>query len=266
MPETPTRDAFRSRSDVGVLVVGHGTRSEQGCREFLDVVAMLARRLSPLPVEAGFLEIAEPSLEKAIDLLAKKDLENIVVAPLLLFAAGHAKQDIPNRVHRTIESLRMISPVQMAPLGRAAPIVELSHRRYQRAVDVRSYVPPSQTALLLVGRGSRDEEASAEMRAFSKERAALTDFARVETCFLAMAEPSLEESIEQLGASGFARIVVQPHLLFHGELMQRLALTTEEASIHSPSTEWVIADYLGPHILIVDAVEQGILAAPLKTA
>lgn len=266
MPETLTRDTLRSKSDVGVLIVGHGTRSEQGCREFLDVVAMLARQLSPQPVEAGFLEIAEPSLERAIDLLAQKDRGNIVVAPLLLFAAGHAKQDIPDRVQRAIEGLGKISLVQLAPLGQAAPVVELSHRRYQRAVDVQSYVPTSQTALLLVGRGSRDEEATAEMRAFSRERAALTNFARVETCFLAMAEPSLEESIEQLGASGLARIVVQPHLLFHGELMQRLAWTTKDASIQFPSTQWVIADYLGPHALIVDAVERGILAATLKTA
>ncbi len=264
MPETPTRDTLRSRGDIGVLVVGHGTCSERGRREFLDVASMLARRLSPQPVEGGFLEIAEPSLERAIDRLMQKNLGKIVVAPLLLFAAGHAKQDIPFRVQRAVEAHGRISTVQMNPLGRAAPIVELSHRRYQRAIDVHLYVAPSQTALLLVGRGSRDDEAAAEMRAFSKERGALTDFASVTTCFLAMAEPSLEEAIEQLGTSPYARTVVQPHLLFHGELMQRLASTTRAASIRFPDTEWVTADYLGPHVLIVDAVEEGIQVAAKK--
>ena len=68
---------------------------------------------------------------------------------------------------------------------------------------------------------------------------------------------STEEGPEQATASG--------RILFHGDLMQRLASTTRAASVRFPDTEWVTTDYLGPHDLIVDAGEEGIAAAVLES-
>src|SRR5262245_2658083 len=82
---------------TGVLLVGHGTRSAIGRRDFLLLTERIRQRLT-LPVEPAFLELAEPTIADAVARLVKSSIDRLTVAPQLLFAAGHAKQDVPAAV------------------------------------------------------------------------------------------------------------------------------------------------------------------------
>src|SRR5687767_6427988 len=41
---------------AGLLLIGHGTRSEAGTRQFLQLADHFARRIAPTPLEPAFLE------------------------------------------------------------------------------------------------------------------------------------------------------------------------------------------------------------------
>ena len=83
------------RNHRGVMLVGHGTRDEVGTRQFFELGERLAERLNPQPVVSCLLEFQQPTIPQAWSQLVEQGVEHIDVAPLLLFAAGHAKQDIP---------------------------------------------------------------------------------------------------------------------------------------------------------------------------
>ena len=83
---------------TGLLIVGHGTRSERGLAEFREAVELVARGSPGVPVAGCFLELARPSIKEGMARLVADGCQRIVVLPLLLFAAGHAKQDIPAAV------------------------------------------------------------------------------------------------------------------------------------------------------------------------
>ena len=56
--------------ETGVVVVGHGTANPVGAAETKRVVAQVDAILPNIPVELGFLEVIEPTIEMALGRLA----------------------------------------------------------------------------------------------------------------------------------------------------------------------------------------------------
>lgn len=238
---------------AGVLFVGHGTRDEQGICGFLETARGVAERL-PIPVEPCFLELAEPTIETGIGRLAEVGVRRVIVMPLLLFAAGHAKTDIPLEVKRAATKLGITNVEMASHLGCHRSLLELSSQRYYEAVAEHNPVSASDTALLMVGRGSTDAAATAEMHRFVQSRLKLTPVGRAETCFLAMASPSFEQALAKIATGGINRIVVQPHLLFNGELLRRMRDDVADAAKKYCHSQWIVARQLGASPPLIDAI------------
>ncbi|MEX2188966.1 MAG: CbiX/SirB N-terminal domain-containing protein, partial [Pirellulales bacterium] len=186
--------------------------------------------------------------------------EQIVVMPVLLFAAGHAKRDIPAAVEAAIrrasaEHGRTVAWRPADVLESHAKLVELSARRYAEAVAAAQPATQDETCLILVGRGSHDAEAVAEMHRFAKLRCEATPVGRCEVAFIAMAEPKYPDVLLAAAQHGHRRIVVQPHLLFEGELVRKLRRDVADLAERYAASQWVVASQLGPDPLLADAIE-----------
>ncbi len=230
----------------GLLLVGHGTRSGLGTGEFLALAELIGRQLPAVAVEPSFLELNEPAIGQALARLVERGARQVVVVPLLLFAAGHAKRDIPAAVEAAAKKCEFRGTVQQAGhLGCAAAIVELSRLRFIQSLQGHSEIPAERTCLVLVGRGSHDESAIAEMHHFAELRACESPVGGVEVAFLAMAQPSVQDVLPQVAAQNWQRIVVQPHLLFHGDLYDALRLRVQAMSAQHWQQQWILAPYLG---------------------
>ncbi len=236
----------------GLLLVGHGTREAIGIREFHETVELVARLRPDQPVEGCFLEFAEPSIAAGFRTLESRGVRRITVVPGLLFAAGHAERDIPQSVAAVAAEFPSIVVEQCPHLGCHEALLALSQLRYQEAIAGRPIT--EKTALVLVGRGSHHAGATAEMHEFVRRRAALTPIDRVRTAFVAMAEPLLEPVLKDLAGSDCTRVVVQPHLLFGGVLLDRIAATAADFAVRHRDREWVVAPHLGPHALLAQAI------------
>lgn len=103
-----------------------------------------------------------------------------------------------------------LAPWDVPPDGRsvARSVSQIPARR--EAVALR------QTVLVLVGRGSRQEETIAELRRSTEFRRRLDEVGRIEVCLAATAEPRLDRISSRLVSDPIRQIVVQPHLLFPG--------------------------------------------------
>lgn len=242
-----------SRRQQGLLLVGHGTRDRAGRAEFLRLVELTDRR-ERWTVEGGFLELAEPDIDRAVARLVERGVERVTVAPLLLFAAGHVKDDLPRAMRAALEGHRQVEWRQAGHLGCHAALLELSARRFREALIGRAPRAAEETLLLMVGRGSRDAGASAETQRFAALRAERTPAGRVETCFYAMAEPSLDAMLAEITNWSYRRVVVQPHLLFHGELLAAIRARVQKAAPAAPRQEWIVTEHLGPDRLLPQAL------------
>lgn len=59
-------------SPYGVLICGHGSRNRLAVEEFERLATGLRQRMSPIPVEHGFLEFASPILRDGLDRLRER--------------------------------------------------------------------------------------------------------------------------------------------------------------------------------------------------
>ena len=79
----------------GIMVCGHGSRNQNAVGEFSKLAIRLRERFPQWPVEYGYLEFANPVIRDGLDRLREAGCDRILAVPGMLFAAMHAKNDIP---------------------------------------------------------------------------------------------------------------------------------------------------------------------------
>jgi len=261
IPKSFSNDTLTKRS--GVMLVGHGTRDDVGTRQFFQLGECLAGclnkadasdRTSDLPVQACLLEFQHPTIPEAWHSLVSLGVTHVHVAPLLLFAAGHAKQDIPDLVRKCQADSPGVTFDQTRPLSRHRAIIELVCRRIAESIN-QIDTPEYRTSLIMVGRGSHDPCAQADMRLLTEVVRVRFGFAEVHTSFYAMAQPNLTDVLDAVATSGRCdALIVHPHLLFAGRLYDAIERQTQEAAVRYPGVRMHLSHYLGPDPLVAQAI------------
>jgi sirohydrochlorin cobaltochelatase len=238
----------------GVLLVGHGTRDPIGTRQFFDLAKVLSTQLPALPVEPCLLELQSPTIEEGWLKLHDQGVERVLVAPLLLFSAGHAKSDIPEALNACNRAFPKMSWQEARPLSRAPELLRLCLKRLDES-QLQNTAPLHRTALVMVGRGSYDPCAQADMKLLSHWISGRRKVAGCSTAFYAMAHPRLPVVLRRVATRpDIDSIIVQPHLLFEGALFQSILKQVEQVAGDFPGKRFVMSGYLGPESEIAEAL------------
>jgi len=248
---------------AGVLVVGHGTADPVGADETRLLAGLVADLLPGQPVELGFLEVIGPTIPDAFGRLAGRGVREVIVAPLLLFTAGHARRDVPDAV-ASAAAAHGIPVCQSEPLGGHPAVVSLSRRRRHEAVRKRPPVSSEATALLVIGRGASDPSAAGQFESFVETTLATGPErpAHVLHGFAAAARPTLDEAVNAAATlPDVRRIIVQPHLLFSGHVLDQVARAVAVGRRMRPDLDWVEVGRLGADPLVAAAVVDRVVEA-----
>ncbi len=216
--------------------------------------AKVAAALKPQAVEAGYLELAEPTIGQAFDTLVARGVQRVFVVPVLLFSAGHAKRDIPAAIQSAAARHPGIEIEFRPTFGLDEQILALSRRRLAESLAGRRVAPPDKTYWLLVGRGSSDPRAIEDLARFANSLAGREGLARFGFCVVAASTPTLSEGLAAAATAGMERIVVQPHLLFRGAVLDEIVAAVENWRLKETGIEWVITAHLGPAQEVANAI------------
>jgi len=244
-PAGPANGARPARPPL--LLAAHGTRDPAGVAAF----ASLAERVGALAAEAGtqaaggFIELSPPPVRDAVATLvpaarsaALAGGSRIVAVPLMLSAAGHAKGDIPAALARERARHPGLEWLYARPLGPHPMLIDLLAARI---AAVSSPAP----AVLVVGRGSTDPDANADVVKTSRLLWEGREFPLAETAFVSLARPDVAEGLERCRLLGARRIVVARYFLFPGVLPDRVARQAEDYARAHPGLDIRCADVLG---------------------
>ena len=248
-----------NRTDIGkgagpaLLIVGHGSRDPRGVREFHELVALVKERNLALPVEGGFIELSRPPISECVSRLVENGSRRVAAVPLMLLAAGHAKDDIP----ATLVREKMSHPEVGFRYGRALGIrPELLELMDDRVSAVVSKAEKEETAVLVVGRGSSDPDANSDLFKVSRLFYEGRPYPMVETAYVSMTPPNVSEGLERLKRLGAKRIAVFSYFLFTGVLEERIRRQSEEFADRNIGISVSYAGYCGPDGRIADLVMQ----------
>ncbi|MCZ0210348.1 sirohydrochlorin chelatase [Streptomyces sp. UMAF16] len=234
-----------------LLIAGHGTRDDAGAEAFRDFVRELGRRHPDLPVAGGFIELSPPPLGEAVAELVERGVRRFAAVPLMLVSAGHAKGDIPAALAREKERHPGISYTYGRPLGPHPALLSVLERRLD---EVLGGADRAEVTVLLVGRGSTDPDANAEVFKAARLLWEGRGYAGVETAFVSLAVPDVPSGLERCAALGARRIVVLPYFLFTGILPDRVRQQTQDWAAAHPELDVRSADVIGPEPELLDLV------------
>ncbi|UWE09062.1 sirohydrochlorin chelatase [Actinacidiphila bryophytorum] len=227
-----------------LLLVGHGTRDEAGARAFRDFVAQLGAAHPELPVGGGFIELSPPPLADTVAAMAGAGARTFAAVPLMLVSAGHAKGDIPAALAREKQRHPGTSFAYGRPLGPHPGLLAVLERRVDEAL---AGADRAGATVLLVGRGSTDPDANAEVAKAARLLWEGRGYAGVETAFVSLAEPSVPAGLDRCLRLGARTVVVLPYFLFSGVLPDRVR---EQAAVwaagQGADVDVRCADVIGP--------------------
>jgi sirohydrochlorin cobaltochelatase len=234
-----------------LVLAGHGSRDEAGAEELLALAGRVRAR-GEVPVEAGFIELSPPPLSEALAAAAGQAGPGgeVVVVPVVLLGAGHAKTDIPASVVAARDRYAGVGFVYGSPLGVDPELLDLGADRLEAAVapDLRA-----STAVLVVGRGTGDPDANGDLSKIARLLWEGRSWPLAEAAFVGITEPRVPEGLERLRRLGAERIVVLPWFLFTGVLERRIH---DQAAGFAAATgvAVTVAGYFGPDDRVADLV------------
>jgi len=239
--------------DTGVMLCGHGSRNRRAVDEFAKLAGALRDKLPGVPVEYGYLEFADPVIHHGLDRLRSQGLKRILAVPGMLFAAGHAKNDIPS----VLNTYGAMHPGLTVTYGRELGVdLKMLRAAGDRIAEALAAAPGDvsreDTLLLVVGRGASDPDANSNVAKVMRMLWEGMGFGWGEVAYSGVTFPLVAPALDHAVRLGYRRIVVFPYFLFTGVLVNRIYDAVDAAAEKHPEVAFLKAPYLNDHPLVVD--------------
>lgn len=245
-----------TQEKIGVMICGHGSRSEDAVREFSVLAERLPAYLPPeWPVEYGYLEFANPVIRLGLDNLRDQGCTKILAVPGMLFAAMHSKNDIPTVLNKYAAE-NNIEVSYGRELGVDPKMIAAAGSRIQDAVDKANAehgeVAIADTALVVIGRGASDPDANSNVSKIARMLWEGFGFGWCEVGYSGVTFPLVEPCLDHVAKLGYKRVIVFPYFLFSGILIDRIYGFTDKCAEKYSDIEFVKAGYLNDHDKVLE--------------
>ena len=244
-------------SGTPLVIAAHGTRDESGVAECRALAERVANKLPDVPVELGFVELAEPKIPEAVQaavaqapVVSEGTTEGeqpvaAVVVPLMFNTGGHVREDIPEAIDEGRGDALVAYSAPLLPDVRMRKALDRRLAETLAAGEGREQWRARDTAVVLVGRGALVADANASHYTLTRMFWEENDLARVEPAFIQVTRPSVPEALTALHAQGAQQIVVQGNFLFPGLLHVWMTEQVQAWQASHPGVEIRIAPVIG---------------------
>lgn len=248
---------------TGVMICGHGSRSQSAVDEFATLAEKLPAYLpDDWMTDYGYLEFANPVIRDGLDNLRNAGCTRILAVPGMLFAAMHAKNDIPT-VLNTYADKHGIDVHYGRELGVDPKMIAAAAGRIQEAVDRANTkygaLPLAETCLVVIGRGASDPDANGNVAKIARMVQEGMGFGWAEVGYSGVTFPLVEPCLQHVARLPYKRVIVFPYFLFSGILIDRIYGFTDQVAAEYPDITFVKAGYLGDHPKVLETFAERIM-------
>lgn len=217
-----------------LIALAHGSRDPRSAATIHALTEQVACQRPDLRVAAAFLDHNDPSLEDVVDRLVAEGHSEIVVVPLLLTEAYHAKVDVPQAAERAQARHDGVLVQVTSVLGIESALFHVLDQRLREALAANRV--RELDALVLAGAGSSDPLANAVI---SRAARVWGNHHKLPTiaAFASSVPPAAGEAVRSHRADGRRHIAVGLMFLAPGQLPDRvkeLALEAGAVTVAEP--------------------------------
>jgi sirohydrochlorin ferrochelatase len=229
-----------------LLLVAHGSASPEAQCQVSAIERLVAGELPGVTVKIGYLELADPPAGPVLDDLAAGGARRIVVLPLMLLGAGHAKSDVPALVLEGRERHPGLDIRFGSPLGLGRDLVAILGDAVLKAGG-------GGLPFLLIARGTSDPDANGDAAKAARLLAEWTGAPFVHTGFTGVVGPRVPEALDVFARLGHQRIATAFWFLCTGKLVDRALGQLADFSART-DVEVVDGGYFGAHPGLVPVI------------
>lgn len=209
-----------------LVALAHGSRDPRSAKTITALIDGVRAMRPDLRVEQAFLELAKPSFSKVVDRLVKAGHDEIVVVPLLLTEAYHAKVDVPSAIAEATARHEGLRIRATSILGLEPCFLEVLDVRLREAL--KSSRVRELDALVLAAAGSTDPLANQAVARLARLWGAHHKLP-VTAAFASSSPPATGEAVRAFRGEGRRHIAVASLFLAPGFLPDRAAELALEA-------------------------------------
>ena len=194
---------------TALLAVAHGSPDPRAEPVLQDLVALVRVTRPGLTAVLAHLGHTTPDVPSALESLIQQGIRRVVVVPLLLTAAYHARTDLPELLaaaRRRHPAIEILQAEVLGPHGRLAALVR--RRLTEAGADAA-------TSVVLGAIGTSDPAANAELAGVARSFGATVGFAA--------GSPWVADVVAELRARGSGEVAVASYVLAPGMLPDRFA-------------------------------------------
>ncbi|QIK76257.1 sirohydrochlorin chelatase [Nocardioides piscis] len=209
-----------------LVALAHGSRDPRSAATIKALVSEVKTMRPDLRIETAFLDLSKPSFDTVVDRLVKAGFDEIVVVPLLLTEAFHAKVDVPEAIAAATARHQGLKICATRVLGMETAFLEVLDVRLREALKdnrVREL-----DALVLAAAGSSDPLANQAVARLARTWGTRHKLP-VTAAFASAAPPAAGEAVRAFRAEGRRHIAVASFFLAPGFLPDRVAELADEA-------------------------------------
>ncbi|MDN5894892.1 MAG: sirohydrochlorin chelatase [Nocardioides sp.] len=221
-----------------LIALAHGSRDPRSSDTITALVNEVRSMRPDLRIEPAFLELAKPSFAQVVSRLVRAGHDEIVVVPLLLSDAYHAKVDVPSAVaDQTAKHAGLrIRVTDILGLEQAfLEVLDLRLRAALKDARVREL-----DALVLAAAGSSDPLANQAVGRLARLWGTKHKLP-VKAAFASATPPATGEAVRAFRTEGRRHVAVASMFLAPGFLQDRAAELALEAGAVA------VSDPLGAH-------------------
>ncbi len=119
---------------TALLLIAHGSRQDEANADLRDVVAEIRKGGDYAVVEGAYLELAEPTIEKASARCVARGVERVVLLPYFLSAGVHVRQDLAAIRRKLAAGFPRVEFSLAEPLGPHPLLVQIVEERARQAL------------------------------------------------------------------------------------------------------------------------------------
>jgi sirohydrochlorin ferrochelatase len=209
-----------------LVALAHGSRDPRSAETIRALVDEVRAMRPDLRIEPAFLELSKPGFQQVVDKLVRAGYDEIVVVPLLLTEAHHAKVDVPTAVAQATTRHEGLRIRASRVLGLETVFLDVLDRRMRTALkDARVR---ELDALVLAAAGSSDPLANQAVARLARLWGAKHKLPTV-AAYASAAPPATGEAVRAFRGEGRRHIAVGSLFLAPGLLPDRAAELALEA-------------------------------------